>query len=39
MAPRPVSADWPVPWWDMAQRLRWTVDLFERLENRQRVRP
>ncbi len=38
MAPRPASNDWPVPWWDMAHRLRWTIDLFERLENRERVR-
>jgi hypothetical protein len=28
-----------VPWWDLAQRLRWTIDLFERLEQRERVQP
>jgi hypothetical protein len=27
-----------IPWWEMTQRLRWTIDLFERLENRERVR-
>jgi phytoene synthase len=37
-APRPAATGWPVPWWDFAYRLRWTVDLFERLENRERAR-
>jgi phytoene synthase len=38
-APLPGTTDWPVPWWDMAHRLRWTFDLFERLENQERARP
>ena len=33
---RPVP---PLPWWDVAERLRWTIDLFERLEQRERVQP
>ena len=28
-----------VPWWDMVERLRWTIDLFARLEQRERVQP
>jgi 15-cis-phytoene synthase len=39
IAPRPASTDSLVPWWDMAERLRSTLELFERLEDRQRVRP
>jgi 15-cis-phytoene synthase len=38
-APRAASTDSPAPWWDMAERLRSTLELFERLEDRQRVRP
>jgi phytoene synthase len=26
-----------MPWWDMAERMRWVIDLFERLEQRERV--
>jgi phytoene synthase len=36
-APRVASTDSPAPWWDI--RLRSTLELFERLEDRQRVRP
>jgi hypothetical protein len=28
-----------MPWWKLADRLVWTLDLFERLEQRERVRP
>jgi phytoene synthase len=35
--PVAVSAASPVSWWDLAERLRWTIALFERLERRQRV--
>jgi phytoene synthase len=38
-AQRPVLADAPVPWWSVAERMRWTIDLFERLEQRGRVQP
>ncbi len=38
-APRPVSEKAPVPWWAIADRMLWTIALFERLEQRQRVRP
>jgi phytoene synthase len=37
--PRPVYADATAPWWAVAERMRWTIDLFERLEQRERVRP
>ena len=33
--PRPVPES--VPWWDMAERIGWTIDLFERLEQRERL--
>ena len=36
-AHRPVPVDSRVPWWDMAERLRWTIDLFERMEQRERA--
>jgi phytoene synthase len=29
----------PVPWWNLPEHLLWVIDLFERLEHRQRVRP
>ena len=38
-APRPALTHAPAPWWDMAERLRSTLELFERLEVQQRVRP
>ena len=36
-APRRKLAEPPLPWWAVAERLRWTIDLFERLEQRERV--
>jgi phytoene synthase len=36
---RPEAARASVPWWAVAERMRWTIDLFERLEHRQRVQP
>jgi hypothetical protein len=36
-APRSALVDTSVPWWAMAERLRWTIDLFERLEQRERL--
>ena len=38
-APRPVFAGTSVPWWAVAERMRWTIDLFERLERQERVQP
>ena len=38
-APAAVTAARPLPWWDLAERLRWTIQLFERLERQERVRP
>jgi len=38
-APSIVSIERPVPWWDLAERLRWTIALFERLERQERARP
>ncbi len=35
--PHAGSAGAPAPWWDVAERMRWTIDLFERLEQRERV--
>jgi phytoene synthase len=36
--PLPLApADRNPPWWDLVERMRWTIDLFERLEERQRV--
>ena len=37
--PASVYAETGIPWWDMAERLRWTICLFERMEERERVRP
>ena len=37
--PATISREQPVPWWDLAERMRWTIDLFERMEERERVRP
>ncbi len=34
-APRPVNAG--APWWSIADRMRWTIELFARLEQRERV--
>jgi 15-cis-phytoene synthase len=38
-APGVVIAARAAPWWDLVERMRWTIDLFERLEQRERVRP
>ena len=38
-SPRPPSSSASVPWWAVAERMRWTIELFERLEQRQRVQP
>ena len=35
--PRPVVVDMPTPWWSMVQRVMWTIDLFERMERRERL--
>jgi 15-cis-phytoene synthase len=35
--PRRSFIETPLPWWALAERLRWTIDLFERLEQRERV--
>jgi phytoene synthase len=37
--PRPALVRAPVRWWDVADRLRWTIALFERLENQERAQP
>jgi phytoene synthase len=37
--PRPVFVASPVRWWSMVQRVMWTIDLFERMERRERVQP
>lgn len=37
--PRPVAAGASVPWWAVGEQVRWTIGLFERLEQRERVRP
>jgi phytoene synthase len=38
-APRPLLMPVaPPPWWNLAERMRWVLDLFERLEQRERVR-
>ena len=39
VAPRPIFTRAPVRWWALAERMRWTIDLFERLEQRERVQP
>jgi phytoene synthase len=36
-APRPIIPQSAAPWWAMADRLVWTIDLFERLEQRERM--
>ena len=36
---RRIVADPVIPWWDLAARMRWTIGLFERLEQRERVQP
>jgi phytoene synthase len=35
--PQPVFAEARTPWWAMGERLLWTIDLFERMEQRERV--
>ncbi len=35
--PRRMITETPVPWWALVERMRWTIDLFERLEQRERV--
>ncbi len=37
--PRPIIENKPTPWWAVADRLIWTMDLFASLEERGRVRP
>ena len=36
-SPRPIAASASLPWWALADRVRWTIDLFERLERQERV--
>jgi 15-cis-phytoene synthase len=36
-SPRPAFVHPPLPWWAVAERMRWTIGLFERLERRERV--
>ncbi len=36
-APHAVFAAAPTPWWAVTERMRWTLDLFERMEQRERV--
>ena len=36
-APRPAASPASLPWWAVQQRMRWTIELFERLEQQQRV--
>jgi 15-cis-phytoene synthase len=38
-APRIVFSGASVPWWALLERMRWTIGLFERLEERERVQP
>ena len=38
-APSRSAADATIRWWDLAERMRWTIDLFARLEQRERVQP
>ncbi|HEX2940784.1 MAG TPA: phytoene/squalene synthase family protein [Rhodopila sp.] len=33
--PQPAQDDATLPWWALAQRMRWTIDLFEQLERRE----
>ncbi len=35
--PRAVVGDNPPPWWDVAERLAWTVELFAKMEQRERL--
>jgi phytoene synthase len=37
-ASRPLVPVAPLPWWNLAERMRWVLDLFERLEQRDRLR-
>ena len=34
-----ISAAPSIRWWDLTQRMRWTIELFTRLEQRERVQP
>ncbi|HQT75632.1 MAG: phytoene synthase [Rhodospirillales bacterium 20-64-7] len=34
-APRPAQAGAAIPWWALAERVRWTIDLFEQMERRE----
>lgn len=36
-SPRPPPPRASVPWWAVPERVRWTIELFERLERRQRL--
>ncbi|WP_428483699.1 phytoene/squalene synthase family protein [Rhodopila sp.] len=38
MTPHAGFSDAAAPWWDLVERLRWTIDLFERMEQRERIR-
>jgi phytoene synthase len=35
--PRAVVGEQTPAWWDVAERLRWTIELFERMEQRERL--
>jgi phytoene synthase len=37
-AMRPALVPMPLPWWNLADRLVWVIDLFERMEQRERAR-
>jgi len=37
-SPRPVAGEISAPWWAVADRMLWMIDLFARLEQRERVR-
>jgi len=37
--PLSVTVGISMPWWNIAERLRWTIALFERLERQERVQP
>jgi phytoene synthase len=39
LMPRRAFTAVPIPWWALAERMRWTIGLFERLEQRERVQP
>ena len=36
-SPRPAPQRASIPWWAVPERVQWTIELFERLEQRQRV--